>query len=241
MTELRQEVGRTPDATKSRARSHPLRSTIVLALGAALIASILTVAHARDEYGQGREWSGRAEDRYGWSDCNDGDRGGYGGYCGRGDDDGRSSRDRFRRGCDRSNMSDDRGLTDRNRGDLWGEDGGPGQHGIDGPGLWRVLQEVNATEEQRSKIRSLFRAARNDIETLRDRLPDLRGATLDLLGKTTIDRGALETLRADRQKTTDEITKRMTQAMVDIAEVLTPEQRTALATRIAAKQKGRLR
>jgi Spy/CpxP family protein refolding chaperone len=95
-----------------------------------------------------------------------------------------------------------------------------------------ALAQVNASDDQRAKVRDLMRAARNDIEVMRDHMPDLRTVAIDELGKPTIDRAALETLRADRQKVADEISKRMTQEAADVAEVFTPEQRATLAAEL---------
>ena len=54
-----------------------------------------------------------------------------------------------------------------------------------------------------------------------------------LLDSGTVDRGAIEALRAEQLKLADDASKRLTQAIGDAAEVLTPAQRKDLASRIA--------
>ena len=50
----------------------------------------------------------------------------------------------------------------------------------------------------------------------------------DLLTQTTIDRAAIEKLRAEQIAAMDSVSKRIAQAIGDAAEVLTPEQRRKL-------------
>ena len=47
-----------------------------------------------------------------------------------------------------------------------------------------------------------------------------------------IDRAALEQIRASQLQLAEQLSLRITQALADTAEVLTPEQRAALAERI---------
>src|SRR6266478_5825887 len=60
------------------------------------------------------------------------------------------------------------------------------------------------------------------------------GAPLDpaqldeLLSHDPVDRAALEALRADQLKLAEQASRRFTQALADVADVLTPEQRKAL-------------
>ena len=54
----------------------------------------------------------------------------------------------------------------------------------------------------------------------------------DLLLADTIDRTALETLRAERLADAEQISKNLVGALADVAEVLSPEQRKVLNERI---------
>ena len=54
----------------------------------------------------------------------------------------------------------------------------------------------------------------------------------------SIDRARLESLRAEQIKSLDEASKRLVTAISDAAEVLTPEQRAALAKQIEEHHRG---
>jgi Spy/CpxP family protein refolding chaperone len=56
---------------------------------------------------------------------------------------------------------------------------------------------------------------------------------LALLSQDHIDRAAIETMRAEHLQAADQASRRIAQVIGDVAEVLTPAQRKALATRAA--------
>jgi Spy/CpxP family protein refolding chaperone len=56
--------------------------------------------------------------------------------------------------------------------------------------------------------------------------------SVELLSADKIDRGAIEKARAQSMRAADVTSKRYTQALADVAEVLTPEQRKTLAARM---------
>ena len=105
--------------------------------------------------------------------------------------------------------------------------------------LDRMLTRVDATDEQRSKIRDISRAARNDVEKLTDVLQPLRKSAVEALSAPTIDRDAVEGVRTQLSGVTDQISKRVTTAMLDIAQVLTPEQRAKVAADLETRRRGR--
>jgi Spy/CpxP family protein refolding chaperone len=127
-------------------------------------------------------------------------------------------------------------------------DRGPGGHGDNGPGgmmgmmagrhLDRMLDRVDATDEQRAKIRDISRAARNDIEKLTDVIRPLRKSAMDQMAAPSIDRAAVEGIRSRLSAVTDEISKRITTAMLDVATVLTPEQRAKIAAEMSSRRHG---
>jgi Spy/CpxP family protein refolding chaperone len=67
---------------------------------------------------------------------------------------------------------------------------------------------------------------------MRDKARDARAAARDLLLQTTIDRAAIEKFRTEQLALADAFSKRVAQAIGDMAEVLTPEQRHKLADRL---------
>jgi Spy/CpxP family protein refolding chaperone len=60
----------------------------------------------------------------------------------------------------------------------------------------------------------------------------------ETLTAPSIDRARLETLRADQLESLDEASKRLVTAISDAAEVLTPEQRAALAKKMEEHHRG---
>ncbi|HHZ08964.1 MAG TPA: Spy/CpxP family protein refolding chaperone [Rhizobiales bacterium] len=126
-------------------------------------------------------------------------------------------------------------------GDGWGR-GGPGMHASMGRGfgeyrLERMLEGLDATPEQADKIRAIVDAARDDLMPALDGMRETREKVAELLGAATIDRAAAETLRAERVAAMDQASRRLTAAILDAAEVLTPEQRARLVEHF--KERGR--
>ena len=109
--------------------------------------------------------------------------------------------------------------------DMHGRDG----MGFSGPGIGRVLGQLDLTDEQEDRIWTIMDDVRSDARPL---FRDLRGTREDmakLLAAATIDRAAVEKLRAERIGQIDEASKKFATALADAAEVLTPEQRAKFA------------
>jgi periplasmic protein CpxP/Spy len=111
-----------------------------------------------------------------------------------------------------------------------GGHGGPGLFG--GPGLGRMLDSVKATPEQRSQIEALVKAAQPEMQAARESGRKLREQHMALMAQPTVDARALETLRQQQMAQHDAASKRMTQLMLEVSRVLTPEQRQQLAQRM---------
>lgn len=95
-----------------------------------------------------------------------------------------------------------------------------------------VAIEIDATEEQQTRITALVTAAANDLKPVRDRLRATGKEIHDLLLTDPIDRAALERLRTERLAEAETISKNLVGALADVAEVLSPEQRKVLDERI---------
>ena len=133
-----------------------------------------------------------------------------------------------------------------------GAPGGPGMGGhpmMGGPGMgdhgmmWgdparlgrmadHMLDGLNASDAQRSQIKQIAQAAAADLKVQRDAGRALHEKGLQLFAAPTEDVAAVEALRQQMLAQHDQASKRMMQAMIDVAKVLTPEQRAKLAERI---------
>jgi len=106
--------------------------------------------------------------------------------------------------------------------------------------LKHMYIEIDATEEQKQKLGPIVKQAAGDLMPLRARVQDARRRGVALLSAESIDRGAIERLRVEQIGATDAASKRFTQALADVAEVLTPEQRRKLASRLGRRGHGRM-
>ena len=104
-------------------------------------------------------------------------------------------------------------------------------------GVERLGWAVDASTEQKSKINAIVQKAADDLFALRAQHIEARKQVVATLAAPTVDRAKLEQLRADQLKLADTATKRVTDAVADIAEVLTPAQRADLAQRLERWQR----
>jgi Spy/CpxP family protein refolding chaperone len=119
-----------------------------------------------------------------------------------------------------------------------GAHGMAGGHGAFGGGMLteRALDSVNATADQRSRIQAIFKAAREDMAKQHDARRSLRDQAMALFTQPTLDARAAEALRQQQLAQHDAASKRMLQALLDAAAVLSPEQRRQLADRMAQRR-----
>ncbi|HEY7435301.1 MAG TPA: Spy/CpxP family protein refolding chaperone [Methylomirabilota bacterium] len=104
--------------------------------------------------------------------------------------------------------------------------------------LKHLYVEVDATEPQKQQLAPIVKAAARDLLPMRDRMRNARRQAVTLLSQPAIDRAALEALRADQLQLAEQASRRLTQALADVADVLTPAQRKQLAER-AGRWHGR--
>jgi len=98
--------------------------------------------------------------------------------------------------------------------------------------------ELDASPDQQAKIAGIAKAAVNDLRPLHEKALATRGQVVALLTAPTIDRSAVERLRADQIGLVETASKRIVQAVADASEVLNPEQRRKIADWAAAFQGG---
>jgi len=91
-----------------------------------------------------------------------------------------------------------------------------------------VAIELDATADQQAKLEAIVKSAVTDLAPMRDKVRATHQRVRELLTATTVDRGAIEKLRAEQVATMDTLSKRIAQAVGDAAEVLTPDQRRKL-------------
>ncbi len=96
----------------------------------------------------------------------------------------------------------------------------------------RMVKAVDGTPEQKDRLMKLSQAAMADMKPLREQQMAARKKGMELLAAPSVDRNALEQLRAQQSTLRDAMSKRMTQHMADAAEVFTPAQRSKLAERM---------
>jgi len=96
-------------------------------------------------------------------------------------------------------------------------------------GVERLGWAVDASSEQKQKINAITQKAADDIFELRAKHLEARKQLVETLAAPTVDRAKLEALRADQMKLAETATKRVADAVADVAEVLTSAQRADLA------------
>jgi protein CpxP len=105
--------------------------------------------------------------------------------------------------------------------------------------LKHLYVEIDATDAQKAKLEPIVKQAAKELLPLRGKMREARRQGIALLTAATIDRGALERLRVEQIAAADGASKRFVQALADVAEVLTPEQRNTAAERIRRRRHRR--
>jgi protein CpxP len=105
-------------------------------------------------------------------------------------------------------------------------------------GVRHLAIEIDATTEQQEKLRAIVRDLTKDLAPLRGARQDAASRARSLLTSSNLDKADIEKFRAEQLSKADAVSKRITQAIADAAEVLTPEQRRKLADRIPQRGSG---
>ena len=120
-----------------------------------------------------------------------------------------------------------------------GHHGGPAMMapgGLFGGHMEHLLDLVNATDSQRSQIDAIFKAARQDLSGQRETGKKLHEQMATLYTATNVDAAAIEAVRVQMSALHEAASKRLSQASIDAARVLTPEQRTKIAELMKKRQ-----
>jgi protein CpxP len=95
--------------------------------------------------------------------------------------------------------------------------------------LKHLYVEIDATDAQKAQIAPLVKQAVDELLPLHSQLHVAHTRAIQALTQTTLDRGSLEAARAEHLQLADRASKRITQLIADVGDVLTPAQRKALA------------
>jgi periplasmic protein CpxP/Spy len=94
----------------------------------------------------------------------------------------------------------------------------------------RMLDQVGASADQKTRINAILKAGFEPMGAMHADMRQTHERLHAILSAPTIDRAALEQLRAAQIAKIDQVSRGMVKAMADAAEVLTPEQRAKLTT-----------
>ena len=99
-----------------------------------------------------------------------------------------------------------------------------------------IAIELDATADQQVKIANITKAAVAELRPLHEKAHAARAQAVTLLTAPTIDRSAIERLRAEQIGLAETASKRIAQALADAADVLNPEQRRKVADWMASRR-----
>lgn len=94
-----------------------------------------------------------------------------------------------------------------------------------------VMDYVDASEDQTTKVKGIVTTAAKDLKTFREEHKTLRNEFQQALSAPDIDRDQLEGLRVNALDLADRASARLVTAVADVAEVLTVSQRQKLISR----------
>ena len=98
--------------------------------------------------------------------------------------------------------------------------------------------EIDATDARQQKLEPIVKQAAKDLMPLRMKMQEAKKQGIALLSAETIDHVAIETFHAQHVQLAESASRRFSQALADVADVLTPAQRKDLAKRIARMGRG---
>lgn len=94
--------------------------------------------------------------------------------------------------------------------------------------LDQILTEAGASDDQKSKLKTIVSATIDQVRPDRETRNAMRDEIIKLIEAPTIDRNAIEALRAKQMSQFEERSKAIAKAVADAAEILTPDQRKKL-------------
>ena len=101
-----------------------------------------------------------------------------------------------------------------------------------------MLTKIGASDAQKTQIEAILKPSLDDMKATHHAHFAAFRQFHEVISAPSIDRAQLETLRAAQVKLLDEASKRLVIAISDAAEVLSPDQRAALAQEIEKHHRG---
>ncbi|MBU0688741.1 MAG: Spy/CpxP family protein refolding chaperone [Gammaproteobacteria bacterium] len=105
-----------------------------------------------------------------------------------------------------------------------------------GKRIERMLDDVKASDAQKEKASAIVKASIETGAPLAEKMRDNHIQMRKLMAAPTLDKAAIEAMRAEQIKLADEASKQMTSTMLAVADVLTPEQRAKLAEKMEKRR-----
>lgn len=102
--------------------------------------------------------------------------------------------------------------------------------------LDRMLDGLQVSDAQRSQIKKIAQTAAADLKAQREASRSLRDKGLQIFTAPNVDAAAAESLRQQMLALHDQASRRTLQAMLDVSQVLTPEQRAKFGERMKERQ-----
>jgi Spy/CpxP family protein refolding chaperone len=99
-----------------------------------------------------------------------------------------------------------------------------------------MLDGLDATDAQRSQIKQIATAAATDLKAQAEAGRALRQRAMQVFTAPNVDANAVEAVRQQMMQQHDQMSRRMSLAMVEVARVLTPEQRARIGERMRDRQ-----
>ncbi len=92
-----------------------------------------------------------------------------------------------------------------------------------------ILDKLDADEEQSTRVKAILADSLSDMQGMHAEHEAVQQALVAELTAENVDRAALERIRSEQFQKFDEVSRRITTTVADIADVLRPEQRAELA------------
>jgi Spy/CpxP family protein refolding chaperone len=100
----------------------------------------------------------------------------------------------------------------------------------------RMLTKVDASDAQKAEVRAILEPLAAELQPVRETFVANRESMMRVLLAPAVDRTELEALRSEQMDQADTVSRTLASTLADVADVLTPEQRSELASRIAERR-----